>query len=78
MSTAQIIAELAKLKPQERAEVFERLSELRESDLIAGLDGPTDEERRLLDEALAAFDRDGDPGIPWREAIRRIRAAGRA
>jgi len=77
MSTTQIIAELAKLSAEERSVVYERLAELHEADLVAG-SGPSEEERRLLDEALAEYERDGDPGIPWREAIRRIRSADRA
>jgi len=37
--------------------------------------GPTEEEKKLLDEALAAFERDGDPGIPWRDALCQIRSS---
>ena len=76
MSAAEIIAELPRLKPEERTEVFARLCELQEQDLIAGATaGPTEAERKLLDEALAEFEQDGDFGQPWREALREIRTS---
>jgi len=74
MSKAEILAELPKLKAEERTQVLERLCELQEDDLLRGV-GPTEEEKKLLDEALAEFERDVDPGIPWREALRRIRSS---
>ena len=76
MSPFEIIAELETLSPQERSVVYQRLVELYEADLAAGA-GPTEEERRLLDEALAEYERDGERGIPWREAFRHIRAEDR-
>ena len=74
MSKTEILAELPKLKAEERTQVFERLCELQERDLLQGI-GPTAEERRLLDEALAEFERDGNPGGPWREVLRRVQAS---
>ena len=74
MSKTEIIAELPKLKAEERKQVFQRLCELQEDDLLHGA-GPTAKEKLILDEALAAFQRDGNPGAPWRETLRRIRAA---
>jgi len=74
MSKAEILAELPKLEAEERTQVFERLCELQERDLLQGL-GPTAEEKELLDEALAEFERDGQPGEPWREVLRRILAS---
>jgi hypothetical protein len=75
MSKAEILAELPKLKPEERHQVFQRLCELQEQDLLRGA-GPTTAERRLLDEALLQFDRDVDRGTPWREVVRRLRCTG--
>jgi len=74
MSKAEILQELPKLKAEERTQVFERLCELQERDLLQGV-GPTAEEKRLLDEALAQFERDRDRGTPWREVLRRIQTA---
>ncbi len=75
MSNAEILAALPKLNADERAQVFERLCELQEQDMLAGT-GPTDAEKTLLDEALAEFQRDGDVGRPWREVLHRLHSAG--
>ena len=74
MSKSEILAELPNLKPEERNQVFERLCELQERDLLTGV-GPTIEEKKLLDECLARFERDGDPGTPWRDVLSRVRSA---
>ena len=71
MSKAEILAELPKLKAEERTQVFERLCELQERDLLER-QGPTPEEKELLDQALAEFQRDGQPGEPWREVLQRL------
>jgi hypothetical protein len=74
MGKAEILAELPKLKAEERTQVFERLCELQERDLLEG-HGPTPEERRLLDRALAEFERDGQRGEPWRDVLRRLQSS---
>jgi hypothetical protein len=74
MSKAEILAELPKLKAEERTQVFERLCELQERDLLDGL-GPTAEEKKLLDQALAKFERDGQRGEPWREVLQRLQTS---
>jgi hypothetical protein len=71
MSSAEIMAQLPRLKAEERRQLFERLCELQEQDLLSGV-GPTSDEKRLLDEALAEFDRDGNPGTPWRDVLRAL------
>jgi hypothetical protein len=40
---------------------------------LAGV-GTTSNEERLLDEALAEFDRDGNLGTPWRDLLPTLRA----
>ena len=77
MSSAEIMAQLPRLKAEERRQLFERLCELQEQDLLSGV-GPTPDEKRLLDEALAEFDRDGNPGTPWRDVLQALRAGPRA
>ncbi len=74
MSKAEILAELPRLKAEERTQVFERLCELQERDILQGV-GPTAEEKKLLDEALAEFERDGDVGEPWLNVLHRFRAS---
>lgn len=70
----RFLAELPKLNAEERSQVFARLCELQEADLMRGV-GQTAEEKRMLDEAAAEYQRDGDRGMEWREALREISAA---
>jgi hypothetical protein len=72
MGKAEILSELPKLEAEDRKQVFERLCQLEEEDLLNGV-GPTDQEKKLLDQALLEYERDGDLGIPWRDALRQIR-----
>jgi hypothetical protein len=74
MSKAEILAQLPNLGPEDRKHVFERLCELQESDLLRGI-GPTAEDRKLLDDALAKFEHDGNSGRPWREVLQAVRAS---
>jgi len=76
MSKAQILEELPKLSVSERSQLFARLAELHEADLLDG-GSPTPAERQALDEALTEFERDPSPGQPWREVFREIRASRR-
>jgi hypothetical protein len=74
MSKAEILEELPKLSARERSQLFARLAELHEADLV-GSDGPTAAERQALDEALEEFARDRDPGMPWRDVFRQLRTS---
>ena len=76
MSKAQILEELPKLSVSDRSQLFARLAELHEADLLAG-GLPTPAERQALDEALADFERDPSPGEPWCNVFREIRASRR-
>ena len=73
MSNAEILAELPKLKAEERQQIYQRLCELQDQDLLNGT-GPSDEEKKLLDAALAEYEHDHDHGRPWREVLRDLRA----
>ena len=73
MSKADILAELPKLRTEERDQVLRRLCELQEEDIVRG-PGPGDAEKRILDDALAEFERDGNPGTPWRDLLQRLRS----
>ena len=75
MSKTEILAALHELQAEERAQVFERLCELQEDDLLHGV-GPTIAEKKILDEALAEFNRDGNFGNPWREVLSEIQSEG--
>ena len=63
MSKSEILAELPHLKAEERSQVFQRLCELQEDDLLQGV-GPTEEEKKILNEALAEFERNREPRNP--------------
>jgi hypothetical protein len=67
---------LPKLKAEERTQVFKRLCQLQDADLKRGI-GPSEREKKLLDAALAEFERDVDVGTPWWAALREIRASSR-
>ena len=73
MSKTEILAELPKLAPEERRQIYQRLCELQEQDLLNGA-GPSDEEKKLLDAALAEYEKDGDRGRPWRQVLGDLRA----
>jgi len=74
MSKAQILEELPRLSVSDRSQIFARLAELHEADLLAG-GSPAPAEQQALDEALTGFERDPSPGDPWRNVFREIRAA---
>jgi len=60
----------------DRSQLFARLAELHEADHLEE-SVPTQGERRALDEALSEFERDPNPGEPWREVLRQIRETRR-
>ena len=72
MSTAKILAELPRLKVEERRRIYQRLCELQEQDLLNGA-GPSEEEKPLLDAALGEYEKDRDRGRPWREVLGELR-----
>jgi hypothetical protein len=76
MSKAQILEELPRLTVSDRSQLFARLAELHEADLLDG-GSPSPAERQALDEALADFERDPSPGEPWRHVFRQIRESRR-
>ena len=74
MSKAEIIAELPKLTPEERAEIQARLDELAGQ---GGLDEGelTDEEKRFLDSRLDECDCNPSSFVPWKQAKAQIQAS---
>lgn len=71
VSKAEILAELPLLKAEDRSQLLDRLCELQENDLLHGI-GPSPEDRKALDTAQADFERDRNPGRPWREVLESI------
>jgi hypothetical protein len=76
MSKTQILEELPRLTVRDRSQLFARLAELHEADLLHG-SAPTPAERQALDEAFAEFEKARNPGEPWREVFREIRKSRR-
>jgi putative addiction module component (TIGR02574 family) len=71
MSKAEILAEIAKLTPTERTELWEEMWTL-EGQLL-GTELPTPEEKALLEQEWDDFQKNPEPGKSWEEIERRLR-----
>jgi len=71
MNTADILEALPNLSAAERAQIFQRLCQLLDEDLVREF-GPTPDEMRILDAALADYARDGNAGVPWRACLDKL------
>jgi hypothetical protein len=76
MSKMEILAALPKLAWEERREIFERIGELEEHDLLEG-GVPTAGEKTLLDRESEEFQQNPDAGSSWDEVQSRIRKSPR-
>jgi putative addiction module component (TIGR02574 family) len=76
MSKTEILAELPKLELADRREIFDRICEMEEQDLLTG--GATDEEKKLLDRELEEYRRNPEAGSSWNEVETRIRKSSRS
>jgi hypothetical protein len=74
VSKSEIIAELPRLRAEERQEVLEHLWQIEDAALLQRA-APDAAELALLDRELAALEQDGQTGVPWREVLSRIRTA---
>ena len=72
MSKAEILLELPKLELADRREIFERICDMEERDLLNG-SLPTAEEKALLDRELEAYRQNPEAGSPWAEVKARLR-----
>ncbi len=72
MSKAEILAELPKLKLAERREIFDRICEMEEYDLLHGSQ-PTAEEKALLDRELEEYHKNPKAGSTWKEVEAELR-----
>ena len=77
MSKTQIMEELPRLGLADRREIWERLCELEERDLLQGAE-PTPEEKFLLDQELEEFQATPEAGSEWQEVRARLRDKGKA
>ena len=76
MSKMEILAELPKLELADRREIFDRICEIEERDLLNG-GGATAEEKALLDRELEEYRRNPEAGSAWDEVEARIRKSSR-
>jgi putative addiction module component (TIGR02574 family) len=76
MSKMEILAELPKLELADRREIFDRICEMEERDLLLGSQ-PTAEEKALLDRELEEYRRNPEAGSTWNEVEARLRKPSR-
>jgi putative addiction module component (TIGR02574 family) len=76
MSKAEILRELPRLPLGERREIFERIIELEDQDLLKGGE-PTLEEKALLDRELEEYERSPNDGSSWEAVKDRVRKPAR-
>ena len=72
MSKAEILAELPKLKPEERQELRLRLAELDSDDWLDERE-LSETERKLIEERFLDFEANPQTSIPWDEAKEKLR-----
>jgi hypothetical protein len=75
MSKSDILAELPKLNLEDRRDIFDRLCEMEERDLITGVATP--EEKELLDREWEKFKQNPEAGSTWDEVKSRIHKPSR-
>ncbi len=74
MSKAEILAEIPKLTPQEREEIYLKLAEV-DGDRWLDEDDPlTEEQKALLEARLADMEKHPEKSIPWPEAEARLKS----
>lgn len=72
MSKVEILEELPKLTAEERLEIRQKLNEI-DGDEWLDTDEPlTDAEKSLLEDRLAAYEREPDAGSSWEEVESRL------
>ena len=76
MSKMEILAELPRLELADRREIFDRICEIEERDLLTG--GATDEEKKLLDRELEEYRRNPEAGSSWNEVEARLRKSSQS
>ena len=75
MSKMEILAELPKLELADRREIFDRICEIEEHDLLTGV--ATAEEKAMLDRELEEYRKNPEAGSSWNEVEARIRKSSR-
>ena len=76
MSKADILLELPKLELEERREIFDRICDIEERDVLNGAQ-PTAEEKAMLDRELEEYKSNPNAGSTWAEVEARLRKKSR-
>jgi putative addiction module component (TIGR02574 family) len=74
MSKTEILAELPKLAPEDRAEIQAKLEELAGVGWLDADDPLTDEQKALLEARLDDLGKHPEKSIPWSEAKAQLKA----
>jgi putative addiction module component (TIGR02574 family) len=73
MSKAEILRELPRLNSVDLQEIFDRIWQIEEEQLLSGHANPSDEEKALLDREFEDYSRDPDAGSSWEEVKSRLK-----
>jgi len=73
MGKIEILAELSRLSPEDRAKVQAKLDELA-GDAWQDRGELSDADKHALDSALAAYEKSPDAGSSWDDVTKRVRA----
>jgi hypothetical protein len=77
MSKMEILAELPNLELADRREIFDRICDMEENDLLNG-GGATAGEKAMLDRELEEYSRNPEAGSSWNEVEARLRKPSRS
>ncbi len=72
MSKAEILAEIPKLTPQEREEIYLKLAELDGDKWLDAEDPLTDADKALIESRIEAHEKNPQTAIPWEEFDARL------
>jgi len=73
MSKAEILAEIPKLTPQEREEIYLKLAELDDNKWMDADDPLTDADKALIESRIAAHEQNPQTAVPWEEVDARLK-----
>jgi putative addiction module component (TIGR02574 family) len=73
MSKAEILAEIPKLTPQEREEIYLKLAELDDNKWMDADDPLTDADKALIESRIAAHEQNPQTAVPWEEFDARLK-----
>lgn len=73
MSKAAILAEIPKLTPQEREEIYLKLAELDDNKWMDADDPLTDADKALIESRIEAHEKNPQTAVPWEEFDARLK-----